>query len=78
MKGNKNVSEEIDEIIAHIAEVNNLREFIDNVHFNDDEMLGKDKEMIDKLSDLVAVFHPKIGIQFLLGAYFLVLVDFNN
>lgn len=56
LKGNKNIGEEIDKIIASIADANNLRGVIDNAHFNDEEKLGKGKEMIDKLSDLVAIF----------------------
>ncbi len=56
LKGNKNIGEEIDKIIASLAEANELRGVIDNVHFNDENKLGKGKEMVDKLSKLIAIF----------------------
>jgi type I restriction enzyme M protein len=39
--GNKNIGEEMDKIIAKLAEANNLRGVIDNAHFNDEDKLGK-------------------------------------
>lgn len=58
LKGNKNIGEEMDKVIAKLAEAgnNNLRGVIDNAHFNDETKLGKGKEMVDKLSDLIAIF----------------------
>lgn len=58
LKGNKNIGEEMDKVIARLAEAgnNNLRGVIDNAHFNDEAKLGKGKEMVDKLSDLIAIF----------------------
>jgi len=58
LKGNKNIGEEIDKVIAKLAEAgnNNLRGVIDNAHFNDEAKLGTGKEMVDKLSDLIAIF----------------------
>ena len=46
------------DIIAKLAEAgnNNLRGVIDNAHFNDEAKLGSGKEMVDKLSDLIAIF----------------------
>lgn len=54
--GNKNIGEEMDKIIAKLAEANNLRGVIDNAHFNDEDKLGKGKEMVDKLSELLGIF----------------------
>ena len=58
LKGNKNIGEEMDKVIAKLAEAgnNNLRGVIDNAHFNDESKLGSGKEMVDKLSDLIAIF----------------------
>lgn len=56
LKGNKNIGEEMDKVIAKLAEANDLRGVIDNAHFNDEAKLGSGKEMVDKLTDLVAIF----------------------
>lgn len=58
--GNKNIGEEMDKIIARLAEANNLRGVIDNAHFNDEDKLGKGKEMVDKLSELLGIFHDQM------------------
>ena len=58
LKGNKNIGEEMDKVIAKLAEAgeNNLRGVIDNAHFNDEAKLGSGKEMVDKLTGLIAIF----------------------
>lgn len=56
LKGQKNIGEEIDTIIGKLAKSNDLKGVIDVVSFNDDEKLGKGKEMIDRLSELVGIF----------------------
>lgn len=58
LKGNKNIGEEMDKVIAKLAEAenNNLRGVIDNAHFNDEAKLGKGQEMVDKLTGLIAIF----------------------
>lgn len=58
LKGNKNIGEEMDKVIAKLAEAgnNNLRGVIDNAHFNDETKLGTGKEMVDKLTGLIAIF----------------------
>lgn len=58
--GNKNIGEEMDKIIATLAEANDLRGVIDNAHFNDESKLGKGKEMVDKLSELLAIFRDQM------------------
>jgi type I restriction enzyme M protein len=58
--GAKNIGEEMDKIIAKLAEANNLRGVIDNAHFNDEDKLGKGKEMVDKLSELLAIFRDQM------------------
>jgi type I restriction enzyme M protein len=54
--GDKNIGEKMDKIIAHLAEVNNLLGTINNARFNDEDKLGKGKEMVDKLSELLCIF----------------------
>ena len=56
LKGSKNIGEEMDKIIAKLAEENDLRGVIDNAHFNDEAKLGKGDEMVEKLTGLIAIF----------------------
>lgn len=56
LKGNKDIGEQIDIAVGKIAKANDLQNVIDVVSFNDEDKLGKGKEMIDRLSDLVAIF----------------------
>ncbi len=56
LKGQKNIGEGIDIAISVLAKENDLEKVIDNISFQDDEKLGKGKEMVDKLSDLVTIF----------------------
>lgn len=58
--GDKNIGEKMDKIIAKLAAANNLRGVIDNAHFNDEDKLGKGKEMVDKLSELLAIFRDQM------------------
>lgn len=58
--GTKNIGEEMDKIIAKLAEANSLRGVIDNAHFNDPDKLGKGQEMVDKLSELLGIFRDKM------------------
>ena len=53
--GKKNIGEGINVIIAKIAEANNLRGIIDKVSFNDPDKLGKGKEMVEKLGNLINI-----------------------
>lgn len=50
------IGEGMDKIIAKLAEANSLRNIIDNAKFDDDTKLGKGKEKVDKLTDLVSIF----------------------
>jgi len=56
LKGNKDIGEKIDTAIGALAKANDLENVIDVVSFNDEEKIGKGKEMIDRLSELVAIF----------------------
>ncbi len=56
LKGKKNIGEGINTIIAALAEENELKGVIDVADFNDEDKLGKGKDMIDRLSNLVSIF----------------------
>jgi type I restriction enzyme M protein len=55
-KGDKEIGDRFNKIISKLAEANGLRNVIDLADFNDEEKLGKSKEMIDRLSKLVTLF----------------------
>lgn len=57
LKGDKEIGDKINKIIAKLAEANSLQKVIDQADFNDEEKLGKGKEMQDRLSKLVAIFN---------------------
>src|SRR5512137_1222272 len=56
LKGDKEIGDKINKIIARLAEANDLKGVIDVADFNDSDKLGKGKEMQDRLSNLVAIF----------------------
>src|SRR5215203_1314385 len=56
LKGDKEIGDRINKIIGKLAEANDLQKVIDQADFNDEEKLGKGKEMQDRLSKLVAIF----------------------
>lgn len=56
MKGQKNIGEKIDMAISALAKENDLVNVIDVISFQDEEKLGKGKEMVDKLTDLITIF----------------------
>ncbi|MDB5170168.1 MAG: type restriction-modification system subunit, partial [Candidatus Saccharibacteria bacterium] len=55
-KGDKEIGDKLNKIIANLANANNLQKVIDLADFNDEEKLGKAKEMQDRLSKLVTIF----------------------
>jgi len=59
LKGKKDIGEGINEIIAALAEANELKGVIDVADFDNSDKLGKGKEMIDKLSSLVGIFQDE-------------------
>lgn len=56
LKGDKDIGNKINIIIAKLAEANDLKGVIDVADFNDADKLGKGKEMVDRLSKLVGIF----------------------
>ena len=56
LKHQKDIGEKINTIITKLAEANNLKGVIDQTDFHDETKLGKGKEMVDLLSNLIAIF----------------------
>ena len=56
LKGDKEIGDKINKIVARLAEANELKGVIDQADFNDESKLGGGKEMQDRLSRLVAIF----------------------
>jgi type I restriction enzyme M protein len=56
LKGQPNIGEGINKALSALAEANGLKGVIDTVDFNDEDKLGKGKEMQDRLSNLIAIF----------------------
>lgn len=64
LKGDKEIGDKINKIIARLAEANDLKGVIDVADFNDPDKLGSGKEMVDRLSNLVAIFNkPELDFR---------------
>jgi type I restriction enzyme M protein len=56
LKGKKDIGENINKIIAKLAEANELKGVIDVADFDNSDKLGKGKEKVDRLSNLIGIF----------------------
>ncbi|MEZ0464968.1 N-6 DNA methylase [Phaeobacter sp. SYSU ZJ3003] len=56
LRGSKNIGEEMDTIIARIAEENDLSGVIDRAFFNDPEKFGRGQKMVNTLTALINIF----------------------
>ncbi|MEI6221426.1 MAG: N-6 DNA methylase [bacterium] len=56
LKGKTDIGDGINKVLTALAEANGLQGVIDEVNFNDEDKLGKGKEMQDRLSKLIAIF----------------------
>lgn len=56
LKGKSDIGDKINKIIGKMAEANALTGVITVADFNDDEKLGRGKEKVDRLSNLIAIF----------------------
>lgn len=56
LRGDKEIGDKINKIIAKLAEANDLKGVIDVADFNDSDKLGKGQEMQDRLSNLIGIF----------------------
>ncbi|MDY6811138.1 MAG: class I SAM-dependent DNA methyltransferase, partial [Actinomycetota bacterium] len=57
VKGKPDIGDRFDKIVGALAQANGLVNVIDIASFNDEEKLGKGKEMVDRLSKLVTIFN---------------------
>lgn len=64
LKGDKEIGDKINKIIHRLAEANDLKGVIDVADFNNPDKLGRGKEMVDRLSNLVAIFeNPSLDFR---------------
>ena len=58
LKGDPNIGEKTNIVISNLARVNGLQDVIvtKDADFNNPDKLGKGKEMVDRLSNLIAIF----------------------
>lgn len=56
LKSDKEIGDKINKIIGKLAEANDLKGVIDVADFNDEDKLGKGKDMVDRLTKLVGIF----------------------
>jgi type I restriction enzyme M protein len=64
LKGNKDIGEGMNKVISKLAEANDLKGIIDTADFNDEGKLGKGKDMVDRLTNLVAIFdNPSLDFR---------------
>lgn len=64
IKNDPNIGEKMDVIISKLADDNKLKGVIDVAQFNDEEKIGKGKEMVDKLTELIGIFqNPKLDFK---------------
>ena len=59
LKGNPDIGNKINIVINKLAEANGLVGVITVADFNNDDKLGKGKEMQDRLSNLIAIFQDE-------------------
>lgn len=61
LKGTTNIGEGMDKIVARlVGENKSLQGIIDTAYFNDEKKLGKDEEMVDKLTNLISIFQNPV------------------
>lgn len=61
LKGDKEIGDKINKIIGRLAEANDLKGVIDQADFNDENKLGRGKDMQDRLTKLIGIFE---GLDF--------------
>ncbi len=63
LKGNTHIGEEINKKMAALAEANSLQGVINVADFCDEQKLGKGKDLVDTVSNLVGIFQSS-GLDF--------------
>lgn len=59
LKGDKEIGDKINKVIRKMADANDLVGVITVADFNDSDKLGKGKEMVDRLTKLIAIFEDE-------------------
>ena len=59
LKGKSDIGDKINKIIGELAKANDLNGIITVADFNDDEKLGKGKDKVDRLSNLIKIFEDE-------------------
>ena len=59
LKGKSDIGDKINKIIGELAKANDLTGVITVADFNDDEKIGKGKEKVDRLSNLIEIFEKQ-------------------
>lgn len=63
-KGKKDVGERVDKILSSFLEENRLQGSLPEVSFNNEDELGRGKELVDKVSGLIRIFeNPAIDFK---------------
>ena len=60
LKGKPDIGDQLNKIIGKLAAANELKGVIDEADFNDADKLGKGKEMVDRLSNLISIFENEV------------------
>lgn len=59
LKGHKDIGDETNKVIRRMADANDLVGVITVADFNDADKLGRGKEMVDRLTNLIAIFEDE-------------------
>lgn len=63
-KGKKDIGERVDKILSAFLEENQLQGSLPDVSFNNEDELGRGKELVDKVTGLIAIFeNPAIDFK---------------
>lgn len=63
-KGKKDIGERVDKILSAFLEENQLQGSLSEVSFNNEDELGRGKELVDKVTGLIAIFeNPAIDFK---------------
>lgn len=62
-KNQPDIGDKMNKAIRKLADANGLHNIIDTADFNDEQKLGKDKEMVDTLTGLVGIFESNLDFS---------------
>jgi len=62
-KNKPNIGEEMNKIIAKLAEVNQLSGIVNSADFDDEKKIGKGNEKVEKLTNLITIFETSFNFS---------------